>query len=66
MPSADELKRQVAFLELTDKKIRANMGGERKLWRLVFSLLLLQTKRNFYYCSFMRPESVVHKGYTYQ
>lgn len=29
-PSADELKKQVAFLELTDKKIRANMGGERK------------------------------------
>ncbi|OQR67147.1 hypothetical protein BIW11_13694 [Tropilaelaps mercedesae] len=28
-PSADELQRQVAFLELTDKKIRANMGGER-------------------------------------
>ncbi|XP_022708700.1 hepatoma-derived growth factor-related protein 2-like [Varroa jacobsoni] len=28
-PSADELKKQVAFLELTDKKIRANMGGER-------------------------------------
>lgn len=30
-PTADELQKQVAFLELTDWKIRANMGLERGL-----------------------------------